>query len=88
MNKKQLYVQGAVRTHTTYQDTGTLLVIINGRQVEGSAPMLSTLLDVNHIPILAHHTQRLDLVQLRGQMHRCLFLFIQHAGIHWTAVGR
>jgi len=48
--------------------------------------MLPTLLYVNHIPIPTHHTQRLDLVQLRCQMHRCLFLFIQHAGINWTVV--
>lgn len=71
-------------THTTYQDTGALLVIVDGSQMECSASMLAALLYIDDIAILAHHTQRLDLVQLRGQVHRRLFLIIQDARIDRT----
>lgn len=69
-------------THSTYQDAGTLLVIIDGCQMQCSASMLPALLYIDHIPILSHHTQRLHLVQLRGQMHRSLLLLVEHARVH------
>lgn len=72
------------RTHTTYQDASALLVVIDGRQVEGGASMLPALLDVDHIPVLTHHPQRLDLVQLGGQVHGRLLLLIQDSSVHRT----
>lgn len=74
-------------THSTYQDAGTLLVIIDGGQMQCSASMLPALLYIDHIPILSHHTQRLHLVQLRGQMHRSLLLLVEHARVHGAGEG-
>lgn len=81
---KQLSVQRLRVTHSTYQDAGTLLVIIDGRQMQCSASMFATLLYVDHVAILTHDTQRLHLVQLRGKMHRRLLLLIEHARVHGT----
>lgn len=79
---KQLSVRRLRGTHSTYQDAGTLLVIIDGRQMQCGASMFATLLYVDHVAILTHHTQRLHLVQLRGKVHRCLLLLVEHARVH------
>lgn len=79
---KTIICTKAAGTHSTYQDAGTLLVIIDGRQMQCGASMFATLLYVDHVAILTHHTQRLHLVQLRGQVHRRLLLLVEHARVH------
>lgn len=69
-------------THSTYQDAGTLLVIVDGCQMQCGASMLAALLYIDHVAILAHHAQRLHLVQLGGKMHWRLLLLVEHARVH------
>lgn len=71
-------------THTTYQDASALLVIVNGRQMESRPAMFPALLYIDYVPVLTHHPETLHLVQLRGQVHGSLFLFVENSRIHWT----
>jgi len=78
------YMVRLAMTHTTYQDASALLVIVNGRQMQGGPAVLPALLDIDDIPVLTHDPQGLHLIQLGGQVHWRLFLLIQHSSIHWS----
>lgn len=71
-------------THTTYQDASALFMIVNRRQMESRPAVFPALLYIDDVPVLTHHPETLHLVELGGQVHGCLFLFVEDSRIHWT----
>lgn len=54
-------------------------MVVYGGQMQCGPAVLAALLDVDDVPVPAHDLERLDAIQLSGQMHRRQFLLVQHA---------
>lgn len=68
-----------------YQNSGTLIVVVDGCQMQSSASMFAALLYVDDIAILAHSTESIHLIKFRSQVNRCLFLVIEYSRVHGSS---
>lgn len=57
-------------------------MIVYGGQMERCPTVLTTLLNVDDVPVSAHNLERIDTIHFGGQMHGRQFLLVQHAGFH------
>lgn len=68
--------------YPTYQYARTLLMIVDGGQMECGASVFAALLDVDDVAKAAHDLERVDAIQFGGHVNRGQFLFVENAGIH------
>lgn len=71
--------------YPTYQNTGTLFMVINGGYMKRCPAVLTSLLNVYALSMLTHHFEGGHLVQLCGQVNGGLLFVIQYGCVDFPA---